>query len=49
MFNIGFWEIIVILFVALLVIKPEEVPQIAKKIGQFIGKLQRLGKDGLSD
>lgn len=42
MFDIGFLEIIVILVITLIVIGPERMPEVARKIGQFIGKTKRF-------
>lgn len=42
MFDIGFLEIIVILVITLLVIGPERMPEVARKIGQFVGKTKRF-------
>ncbi|MDG4811400.1 Sec-independent protein translocase protein TatB [Hydrogenovibrio sp. 3SP14C1] len=42
MFDIGFLEIIVILVIALIVIGPERMPEVARKIGQFMGKTKRF-------
>lgn len=42
MFDIGFLEIIVILVITLLVIGPERMPEVARKIGQFLGKTKRF-------
>ncbi len=42
MFDIGFLEIIVILVITLLVIGPERMPEVARKIGQFVGKTRRF-------
>lgn len=42
MFDIGFLEILVILVIALLVIGPERMPEVARKIGQFMGKMRRF-------
>ena len=35
MFSLGMSEILVIALIALMVIKPKDVPKIARKIGQF--------------
>ncbi len=42
MFDIGFLEIMVILVITLLVIGPERMPEVARKIGSFIGKMRRF-------
>ncbi|MGD2137922.1 MAG: Sec-independent protein translocase protein TatB [Gammaproteobacteria bacterium] len=40
MFDIGFWEIIFIMVVALLVVGPERLPRIARTAGLWIGKMR---------
>lgn len=42
MFDIGFWEIIVIFVVALLVVGPERLPGLARKAGLWAGQARRL-------
>jgi sec-independent protein translocase protein TatB len=42
MFDIGFLELLVILIIALLVIGPERMPEVARKLGSFIGKTKRF-------
>ena len=41
MFDIGFWEILLILVLALVVIGPERLPGAARKVGYLIGKGRR--------
>ena len=41
MFGIGFSEMFMILVIALVVVGPERLPSVAKKIGRFIGKAKR--------
>ena len=42
MFDIGFWELIAIAVVALLIIGPERLPQFARDAGRFVGKIRRM-------
>lgn len=42
MFDIGFLEIMVILVITLLVIGPERMPEVARKLGSFLGKMRRF-------
>jgi len=42
MFDIGFLEIMVIMIIALLVIGPERMPEVARKLGSFMGKTRRF-------
>ena len=45
MFDFGFAEMLVIGVVALLVIGPEQLPQVARKAGVWIGRLRRMAGD----
>lgn len=42
MFDIGFFEILVIAVVALLVVGPERLPKLARDVGRFVGKTRRF-------
>ena len=42
MFDIGFWEIVFIGVIGLLVIGPERLPEVARTVGQWVGRIQRL-------
>jgi sec-independent protein translocase protein TatB len=42
MFDIGFWEIAVIVVVALLVVGPKEFPTLVRNIGVWVGKTRRF-------
>ena len=42
MFDIGFWELVLIAIVALLVVGPERLPKLAAEAGMWFGKLQRF-------
>lgn len=41
MFDIGFSEILLIMVVALIVIGPERLPQVARSVGQWWSRIQR--------
>jgi len=41
MFDVGFWEILLILMLALLVLGPERLPQAARSVGYWVGKARR--------
>jgi sec-independent protein translocase protein TatB len=40
MFDIGFWELIIIAVVALLVVGPERLPSFAREAGKWFGKFR---------
>lgn len=42
MFDVGFWELSIIMVVALLVIGPERLPGLARKAGLYLGKARRF-------
>lgn len=42
MFDVGFWELVVIAVVALLVVGPERLPKLARTLGLWIGKGRRF-------
>lgn len=41
MFDVGFWELILISVVALLVIGPERLPKVARIAGLWVGRARR--------
>lgn len=45
MFNIGIPELIVIFIVALLVVGPKKLPDLAKSLGKAIGEFRRATED----
>ena len=42
MFDFGFWELAIIMAVALLVVGPERLPALAGQVGKWIGKAKRI-------
>ena len=49
MFDVGFWEISLILILALLVIGPERLPGAARTAGLWVGKMRRYVEGVKSD
>jgi Tat protein translocase TatB subunit len=45
MFDIGFWELIVIAVVALLVVGPERLPGFVRESGKWAGRIRRFIHD----
>lgn len=44
MFDIGFWELLLIAGIALLVLGPERLPRAASTVGRWIGQARRLAR-----
>lgn len=42
MFDVGFWELAVIMVVALLVVGPERLPRLARTVGLWVGRGRRF-------
>jgi len=42
MFDIGFWELIIIAVVALIIVGPEKLPSFAREAGKWLGKFRRF-------
>lgn len=42
MFEIGFWEIVLIFVIALVVVGPERLPGLVRTVGLWVGKARRI-------
>ena len=49
MFDFGFWELTIVMIVALLVVGPERLPALAGQIGKWVGKAKRIVQSVRSD
>lgn len=45
MFDIGFWELVVIAICALLVLGPERLPRFASQAGRWLGRIKRYANN----
>ncbi len=45
MFDIGWTELMVIAVVAIVVIGPKDLPRVMRMVGQWTGKLKRMGRE----
>ena len=44
MFDFGFWELVLVMVVALLVVGPERLPKLAARVGAWTGRARRLAR-----
>ena len=44
MFEVGFWELVLIMVIALLVLGPERLPQLARTVGLWLGKARGMAR-----
>ena len=42
MFDFGFWELAIVMVIALLVVGPERLPALAGQIGKWVGKAKKM-------
>ena len=49
MFDVGFWELMMIGVIALVVIGPERLPGVARTTGKWFGKIRRFVSDVKAD
>lgn len=45
MFNIGIWEVVLILLVAFVIVGPNDLPKVARSLGRGVRSLQRMFDD----
>ena len=45
MFDIGFWELVVIAVIALLVVGPAQLPGFVRETGRWVGRIRRFIHD----
>jgi sec-independent protein translocase protein TatB len=48
MFNIGFFELIILAVIGLVVIGPEELPELARKAARLLNEFKRMGEGIIS-
>ena len=41
MFDVGFWELLIIFVLGLIILGPERLPRVAAQIGRWVGKARR--------
>ena len=44
MFDVGFWEVLVLFGIALMVLGPERLPRVAKRAGTWVGQARALAR-----
>ena len=49
MFDIGFWELAMIAIIALLVVGPDKLPDVARTAGKWVGRARRFVGDVKTD
>ena len=42
MFGVGFWELLLLLLIALMVLGPERLPVVARKLGYWAGRARAV-------
>lgn len=45
MFDVGFFELLIIFVIGLLVLGPERLPRVASKIGNWVGQARRMTRN----
>lgn len=42
MFDFGFWELILVMIIGLIVIGPKRLPRVAAQVGEWLGRMRHL-------
>jgi Tat protein translocase TatB subunit len=42
MFDVGFWELVLLFGIGLMVLGPEKLPQVAAKVGRWVGQARSM-------
>ena len=42
MFDMGFWEVVLIFVILLIVVGPERLPKLARTVGLWVGKARTM-------
>ena len=45
MFDVGFWELVILFGLGLMVLGPERMPKVAAKIGRWAGQARRMARN----
>lgn len=44
MFDVGFWELVILLGLGLMVLGPERLPKVAAKLGRWVGQARNMAR-----
>lgn len=44
MFEVGFWELVLLLALGLIVLGPEKLPRVASELGRYAGQARRMAR-----
>ncbi|MGI9307865.1 MAG: Sec-independent protein translocase protein TatB [Gammaproteobacteria bacterium] len=45
MFDVGFWELVILFGLGLMVLGPERLPKVATKVGRWAGQARRMARN----
>ena len=49
MFDIGFWELLTIFVIGVVVVGPQKLPEVVKEIYSFLGRIRRMYENAKND